>query len=430
MVARKSVCLRCLAGGKRPQQVQFGRFIANQRVTVEAVIEGWSDQTRGAVKGLHVLAIQDTSEIKFATAEENRRGLGKIKKGNAYGVLLHPMLAVDAQSEACLGLVTGTVWTRGVEPLSPHAQRPLCEKESNRWIATAQNAKEVLAEAAMVTFVGDRENDLFAAWAKVPGDNIHLLTRVMHDHAILGGGTLRQAAQRQPIVDWRSLDLRERAVRKPRRVTLGLRLGTVELKRPRRTLQADLPKSVPLSFVEVIEQDAPKNVEPVHWLLLTTHQVENAQKAWQIIAWYQQRWIIEQFFRTMKTQALKIEDSQLQTAERLMKLTAIAARAAAITIQLVQARSGAKAQPATLAFAPVEIEALKALNGKLQGSTALQKNPHAPQTLAWAAWIIAKLGGWDGYPSSKPPGPITFHHGLTYFRAIATGWELRDVCIP
>ena len=35
------------------------------------------------------------------------------------------------------------------------------------------------------------------------------------------------------------------------------------------------------------------------------------------------------------------------------------------------------------------------------------ENPHPPERLAWAGWIIARLGGWDGYPKSKPPGPIT-----------------------
>jgi hypothetical protein len=57
-------------------------------------------------------------------------------------------------------------------------------------------------------------------------------------------------------------------------------------------------------------------------------------------------------------------------------------------------------------------------------------NPQQRHSLAWAAWIIARLGGWNGYPSSKPPGPITLRHGLEYFHAIAKGWNLRDVFIP
>jgi len=120
-------------------------------------------------------------------------------------------------------------------------------------------------------------------------------------------------------------------------------------------------------------------------------------------------------------------DSQLANAERLLKLTAIAAKAAAVIMQLVQARDGASAQPAEIAFTPAEIDTLQVLLPQLEGKTALQKNPHPPRSLAWAAWIIAKLGGWDGYPRSKPPGPITFRHGLDDFRSIARGWSLRDV---
>jgi hypothetical protein len=74
-----------------------------------------------------------------------------------------------------------------------------------------------------------------------------------------------------------------------------------------------LPESVQLSFVEVVEPHPPKGAEPVHWLLLTTHALASAADAWQIVAWYKERWIIEQFFRSMKTQGLRIEDSQLQT---------------------------------------------------------------------------------------------------------------------
>jgi hypothetical protein len=96
-------------------------------------------------------------------------------------------------------------------------------------------------------------------------------------------------------------------------------------------------------------------------------------------------------------------------------------------MQLVQARDGRSGQDAKIAFSPPEIETLHALLPELEGKTALQKNPHPPETLAWAAWIIAKLGGWDGYPKSKPPGPITFRHGLQYFKSLAHGWRLRNV---
>jgi hypothetical protein len=41
--------------------------VNNPQVTIDKLIKGWSLQTPTAVSGRHVLAIQDTSEIKFHT---------------------------------------------------------------------------------------------------------------------------------------------------------------------------------------------------------------------------------------------------------------------------------------------------------------------------------------------------------------------------
>ncbi|MFX8660803.1 hypothetical protein ABTM16_19120, partial [Acinetobacter baumannii] len=77
MVAGKDVCLRRLAGGMRAREVRFNRFLGNAKVTTTRIIESWSDGTVMAAEGRHVLAIQDTSEINFATKAQNRRGLGE-----------------------------------------------------------------------------------------------------------------------------------------------------------------------------------------------------------------------------------------------------------------------------------------------------------------------------------------------------------------
>jgi hypothetical protein len=430
MVLHETVCLRQLAGGNHSQEIRFGRFLGNEAVTVERVIAGWSEQTRAAVEGRHVLALQDTSEVKFATTEDNRRDLGRIKKGNSWGVLLHPMLAVDAEHCSCLGLLSGQVWTRGEEELTPHSERPLSEKESRRWIETAEAAKPVLARASMVTFIADRESDFYVMWARVPEGGFHVLTRIMNDRALLSGTTLRKAVHEVAFVDTQIIELHERANRPARQAELCLRFGQAAIRRPKNLHEDGLPKAVSLHWVEVVEPAPPAGVEPLHWLLLTTHEVSSLAQAWQIVAWYKQRWLIEQFFRVMKSQGLKIEDSQLQSAPRLEKLVAIAAKAAVIVMQLVQARSGRDDQPASLVFTTHEIETLAALEKRFKGKTRLQSNPHPRNSLAWAAWIIAKLGGWNGYASSKPPGPITFYNGLAYFRACADGWALREVYMP
>lgn len=430
MVARQSTCLRRLGEGSRAREVGFGRFLASDKVTVERLIAGWSEQTRSAVDGRHVLALQDTSEINFRTTPARRRGLGEIGKGIGRGVLVHAMLAVDAGNGSCLGLVAGSVYTRKGRVETPHAKRSLEDRESRRWIDTAAAAKPVLACAATVTVVADRESDIYAEWATVPGENFHLLTRVMHERAVAGGGTLSSVAASLPFVATRAVDLLATHKRAARHAVLSLRFGAVDVLKPHGKGLQHLPAKVSLRFVEVIERNPPEGVEPVHWRLLTTHDVDDAPAAWRIVDWYRQRWSIEQLFRLMKSHGLRIEDSQLASADTLIKLTAIATRAAAVILQLVQARDANSPEPADNAFSQPEIAVLESLNAKIEGKTALQKNPHPTHGLAWASWIIARLGGWNGYPSSKPPGPITIRHGYQHFRAIAQGWNLRDLCIP
>jgi len=342
--------------------------------------------------------------------------------------LLHAMVGVDADTGNCLGLVGGQVWTRAEERKAPHAQRVLADKESRRWVDTAEQAKEVLAQARTVTVINDREGDFYAYWARTPEDNIELLSRVMHDHRLVKGGTLRKVVKRVAFSAKAVVELPKRVDRPGRKAHLSLRFGKVVLKRPRNTLEKDLPESVVLNFVEVVELHPPKGTEPVRWLLLTTHKVSRASDGWQIVAWYKLRWIIEQLFRSMKSQGLQVEDSQLHTADRLKKLVAIAAKVAVIVIQLVQARGGGcDPLPAHFVFSCEEIEVIEALNKSLQGKTELQKNPHPSNTLTWAAWVIAKLGGWSGYASHKPPGPITFHNGLAHFQSLAAAWAIAHV---
>jgi hypothetical protein len=400
-------------------------------VTVDRLIQGWSDQTASAVADRHVLAIQDTTEINFLTKPGRRRGLGKIGKGSGRGVLLHGMLAVDADTGNCLGLVGGQVWTRRGTVKVAHQKRRSDKKESHRWSTTAEQGKSTLASAGMVTVLSDREGDIFAAWGTVPAPNFHMIARSMHDRLLANGEGLYAAAERFAFTTTRVVTLLEREGKRAARVAkLTLRFGKVELARPANTRDRDLPKSVTVTLVEAIERDPPRGTEAVHWRLLTTHDVADATAAWQIVDWYKRRWVIEQFWRLLKLQGLKLEDSQLETADRLLKLVAIAAKAAVITLQLLQAREGPNSEPATIAFSEDEIAVLDRLNDELQGATLLQKNPHPPATLRWAAWIIAKLGGWDGYPSSKPPGPITFKHGLEEFHAMVAGWSLRNVRMP
>ena len=164
MVARGTSCVRRVSDD-RSAEAAYHRFLANRKVTLDRLLEGWGERTAFAASGRHVLAIQDTSEIVIGTSPGRRRGLGKVAKGRARGFLLHAMVALDAASDTCLGLVAGAIWNRPRKVTRPHSERTLDAKESRRWLETGENAKEVLAAANCITIIGDRESDIYAVWA-------------------------------------------------------------------------------------------------------------------------------------------------------------------------------------------------------------------------------------------------------------------------
>ena len=75
---RARICLRRLAGGRRSGIVGFSRFLANRRVAVAALLDGWGAELSPRCEGRHILAIQDSSDLNFKTTKARSRGLGEI----------------------------------------------------------------------------------------------------------------------------------------------------------------------------------------------------------------------------------------------------------------------------------------------------------------------------------------------------------------
>jgi len=427
-VERVTMNLRAAADG-RAEWVGFSRWLNNPSVSAQEIAMHSATALSERVAGLHVLAIQDTTELNYARHAGRVRGLGPSGNGVDPGLFVHPMLAIDADSGALLGLAGMQIWTRQ-GPASPDDRcQPIEEKESYRWIKGAASAKEALASAAMVTVIGDRESDIYEEFDRIPDERTHLLTRACRDRALVGGGRLFGITETWPIRDRFDLQLRAQPGRPARTAKVAVRFGEVIIKRPGNCSDPKATRQLTLRLVEVMELD-PTVDEPIRWRLLTTHEVTTLEQALQIVAWYQQRWHIEQLFRTSKSQGLDIESSQVEAAEALFKLAAIAMIAATKIMQLVLARDGTVDRPATDVVAPDQLPMLEALQVNLEGKTAKQKNSHARHSIAWLAWIIARLGGWTGYASERPPGPVTMRRGWHRFEQMAQGWKLRDVCTP
>ena len=426
---RQAVCVRKLADD-RSEQVRFRRFLSNEAVTVEEMVAHRAMFVAEAAKGRHVLAIQDTSEINYQAQSGRKQGLGKVGNGTDAGLFVHPVLALDAETQECLGLVDVQVWRRTRSKAENYKRLPIEEKESHRWVKGANQAKAVLAEAAMVTVIDDREGDIYEKWARLPDQRSHLLTRASRDRSLTDGSRLFTALGQMPEAHRFTFDLPARpGKRGARTAQMAVRFGPIRICRPGNCSDRNAPREIELFAIEVRELDSPPG-DAICWRLLTTHGIESVEQALTVIGWYRLRWHIEQLFRTLKRQGLRIEQSVIEDGEALEKLAVIALIAATATMQLVLARSaGGPPPPARRVFDPGQIEVLHALQKKLQGRTIKQQNPHPSDSLAWAAWTIARLGGWTGHGSDKSTGPITMRDGLERFDGIVDGYRLaKNVC--
>ena len=205
---------------------------------------------------------------------------------------------------------------------------------------------------------------------------------------------------------------------------LAVRFSKVVVCKPLHTNSRGLPASITLSLVDVREISKPEDgSEPIHWRLLTTHEVTGLYQARRIIELYRLRWIIEEFFHTLKTAGFDIEAADISDPQVMMKLVTAATVAAVTVMQLVKARDGTTDQQLAEAFEPADQPILEAVSAQLEGKTALQKNPHPKNSLAFAAWVIGRLGGWTGYYGK--PGPKVMRRGLEAFQRIKFGAMLR-----
>jgi hypothetical protein len=415
-------------GGDRAGEIRLTRFLRNPSVSGAEMVATAAAGTAARCAGRRVLAIQDTTVVRSA-------GGG--------GLYLHPTIAVDADDGAILGLVEACLLPRAGGRAATRKSLPIEDKESRRWLDGAEAAGKVCATADEVTVIADREGDIYAAFAACPPP-VRLLVRAAQDRALddADGGRLFTRLDALAEAGRTVLSLPAKPGRRAREATLAVRFMQADLKRPRTAKPlagTSLPERVRVTLVDVREVE-PREVEPpqgetrpsetrpsetLHWRLLTTQAVEDFETALAIADLYRRRWAIEQLFRTLKTQGFDIEGIAIEAEVALSNLVMATLVAAVIVQQLVHARDGsphgAPLRPLTDAFDASDQPLLAAFCAKLEGKTQRQKNPHPKGSLAYAAWICARLGGWTGYYGK--PGPLVMLAGWRHFRAAKTGLD-------
>ncbi|MEW6498810.1 MAG: IS4 family transposase [Cyanobacteriota bacterium] len=442
MGKHQSVSIRQISRN-RAEQVAYYRFLENQNVTVGELVQSLSDHCMLQVEGKHVLAISDTSEINLQShvGRLKAENLGVVGNNTDVGFYIHPTLILDAENGFPLGISTVQLWTRDINHADKHERKyqklPIEQKESYKWLRSATDTQRCLSigSAKVVTHIADRESDLYEEFATVPNRDNHVLVRARIDRRLVGKTqSLYTYLNQQPSEGTYTVNVPadSRIGRTAREALLIVRRAVVRIQRPDKLNGQDYPASVTLYAVEAVEVNPPLGQEPIHWRLLTTHQVICLEQALCVIKWYTWRWRIEQLFATLKTAGLNLEATQLESIAAIQRLTVLALSVAVRILQLIQGRDNPDL-PATVAFSYEQQQCLSTLAPTLQGKTQLQQNPYPPQSLAWATWIIARLGGWSGYKSQKPPGITTLIRGLEQFESTFFGWKLalgQLVCTP
>jgi hypothetical protein len=397
-------------------------------VTATEIALHAGERTGALVAGRDVVVMQDTSELALGGRRAKANGYGPVGKGGALrGLLLHAVLAVDAGTGGVIGPVDIQVRNRTGGKASSRRSRKTAEKESQRWIDGTMRAAEVLAGASSITGVSDRESDIYEHFAARPA-HMHLIVRACQNRKIEIGdertSSLFCYADQLPEQGRFKAQIPAAPGRKARLAELAVRWSPVVLCKPRHGASRDLPASLRLTMVDVRETSKPEDgSKPIHWRLLTTHEVTNLEEARRIIELYRLRWTIEEFFHTLKTAGFDIEAADISDPEVMIRLVAASTVAAVTVMQLVKARDGTTGQALAEAFESDDLPILEAISAQLEGKTARQQNPHPKGSLGFGAWVIARLGGWTGYYGK--PGPKVMRRGLQDFRRIKFGTALR-----
>ena len=419
------------------EQKAYYRFLNNEKVEEQDLINEVTSRTRNMAKGRHLLCVQDTCEVNLSKHKgrlKSNSGLGRSDKSDtAHCFKLHPGLVLDAHSLSPLGFSHIKIFHRP-EEMPDRKQRnykrqPIEDKESYKWIEVAQKSKQVLQESDTVTFIEDREGDIYEQFVLVPDEKHHLLVRSRTTRKLTNGNSLYKEVDSAPVAGTYTIELPtdKRKKQYQRKANIELRFTRCSLKCPKNLISKGYPPGVSISCISVKETNNVSN--PINWKLLTTHKVENYEQALTMVLWYGARWYIEQIFRLLKRQGFGIEETEMESGWAIRKLVVLQMAALLKVLQMNIAYSQPEGgQPIEEVFTAEQIEVLHLMNKKLQGRTNKLGNHNDPKRTKWAAWVIGRIGGWKGYDSQGPPGVIVLLRGLDRLNYLIEGIKLaKDV---
>lgn len=382
-----------------------------------------------------VFCAVDGSSVTVTDLNDDK-DLGSVgtRTQGARGVKVISALAMDAKGVP-LGLAS-QVWWKRTTPAGKRKHRDLLrteEKELQRWLDTMERSRQVMSQHAPQTrlwFQLDREGDAWPILQIADVDGHWFTIRGSHNRRVLlengPKSYVRDVLEEQPVVTHYELQVSGAPRRTARTAKMAVRACTMTLDFRDKRTKKHFPKQVKVVLARE-QGTTPAGEKPIEWLLLTNRPVATEQDINQVVFGYAQRWRIEDFHRTWKSGTCRVEESQLRSAEALIKwatiLAAVAVRAE--RIKLLSRKEPDK--PASDEFSPVELKAIVLLRfGK---SAKKHMGDALVPTLAQVTLWIAQIGGYTGKSSGGPPGSVTLTRGLKEVAvAVRTLEAAKEIC--
>lgn len=441
-------------GGRAEMEAAY-RLFDNEKTTFNNILQPHSEATRRRLNSQEVaVLVQDTTEADLTRPRQQVDGAGPLDGPSRRGVLLHSLHAFTPDGTP-LGTLSATPWVRGEELTTAsltRAQRgatPIEEKESIRWVLMQNQAQEIAKNCPSTHLItlADSEADIYeyVVQAMCPENGIDWIIRSCQDRALLGLDKkptrkhLRATLGEQPVLLRKHIQVRgrkskvacetrgRRQPRESRQAEMEVRAGRVTLRPPNR-LDRKLP-ALTVNAVLVSEINPPSGDEPVEWLLLTSLPVKRLEEVEQVVQYYSVRWMIEVFFRVLKS-GCRVEERRFEQVDRWLTCLAVYLVVAWRTLYVCRLGRSCPELDCEAVFEPSEWKSV--------WKVVRREDPPADKpTLVTMVSMIAQLGGYLDRKQSGPPGPQTVWLGLQRMHDFALCWEAfgpgakikRDTCV-
>jgi len=410
----------------------FYRFLRNGKVTSEAIVKPHVDATVDqCAERKAVVVIHDTTQFHFG-GESERDGLGTTNN-STQGFFAHVALAVDTGAAnrplGVLGLSTISrtkkKFSRGNRAEYLRRLRTDPTKESLRWGDLLEEVEKKLSGRSHAIHVMDRESDSYVLIARMLAANAHFVIRATAKRKLFPVG-------QEPVAgvyeEWKDLpDMVEREVPLSARRTskpyyrpgrhplrgqriAKLRFSAKRIRAKRTSVGMKWPAFLDLNAVRVYEVGTPDGEEPVEWLLLTTEAIATAEDVGRIVDHYRARWVIEEYFKVLKT-GCAFEKRQLESYATLKNALAILAPIAARLLLLRSLERDSDQDRVRDVLTNTQLEVLR---------TFSPKPPPPRPTVAAVMKAIAALGGH--LSNNGPPGWQVLWRGYQELLTLERAW--------